>query len=84
MDRAPIKRSIFADLNCPAVSAHPCGRGVLVKRLLGRGFVAILDEGHQFGFALGLLSDHRALPFFTRDWVASLLLIINRQKHTGR
>ena len=33
---------------------------------------------------LGLLSDHRALPFFTRDWVASLLLIINRPKRTGR
>lgn len=34
--------------------------------------------------ALGLLSDHRALPFFARDWVASLLLIINRPKPAGR
>lgn len=32
---------------------------------------------------LRLLSDHRALPFFTRDWVASLLLIINRPKRGG-
>lgn len=29
------------------------GRRAIVKRLLGRGFVAIQDEGHQFGICVG-------------------------------
>ena len=33
-DRAPLIRSSFADADCTAGSAHPCGRGALVKRLL--------------------------------------------------
>lgn len=34
-DGAPLMRSIFADRDCPAASAYPCGRRALVKRLLG-------------------------------------------------
>lgn len=46
---ALLMRSIFADPDCPASSAHPCGRRALVKCLLGWGFVATQAEGHQFG-----------------------------------
>lgn len=52
-DAASLMRSNCADPDCPAGPAHPCGRQALVKRLLGSGFVAIWNEGHQFGICAG-------------------------------
>lgn len=52
-DAASLMRSNCADPDCLAGPSHPCGCQALVKRLLVWGFVAIWNEGHQFGICAG-------------------------------